>query len=55
MAASQWYGGTLGTQPEKYWRQAEMREKGGFEQVAKDLMSGGQVCAGAAGGEFQFQ
>lgn len=36
-----WYGVSLGMWPEKYQRQAEMAEAGNFDEVAKELMSGG--------------
>ncbi|MEI9475990.1 MAG: UbiD family decarboxylase [Deltaproteobacteria bacterium] len=35
-----WYGRSLGLWPEKYQRQAELGERGEFDQVAEELMSG---------------
>jgi 4-hydroxy-3-polyprenylbenzoate decarboxylase len=35
-----WYGVSLGTWPEKYQRQAELAERGEFDQVAEELMGG---------------
>jgi len=37
-----WYGFSLGSWPEKYRKQAELAEKGEFDKVAKELMSGGK-------------
>ncbi len=37
-----WYGVSLGVWPEEYQRQAELGERGEFEQVAKELMRGRQ-------------
>lgn len=37
-----WYGTSLGIWAEKYQRQAELAERGELEQVARELMSGGQ-------------
>lgn len=37
-----WYGRSLGLWAEKYQRQAELGERGEFDQVAQELISGGQ-------------
>ena len=37
-----WFGRPLGLWPEQYQRQAELAEKGEFDQVAQELMSGGE-------------
>jgi 4-hydroxy-3-polyprenylbenzoate decarboxylase len=35
-----WYGTNLGMWPEEYQRQADLGEKGEFDQVAQELMKG---------------
>lgn len=37
-----WYGSSLGLWPEKYQRQADLGERGEFDQVAQEIISGGQ-------------
>lgn len=37
-----WYGRDLGLWPEQYQRQAELGERGEFDQVAQELMKGGR-------------
>jgi 4-hydroxy-3-polyprenylbenzoate decarboxylase len=41
-----WYGVSLGAWPESYQRQAELAEKGEFDQVAQELMSQGERMPG---------